>query len=88
LHRFFNCLLYCKGSGIIKEKEEILARDNYSYKKYQKELARKKKNEEKRQSKLNKKNIETKTHLTLSDGECASSAVDTQQASNENVTLA
>jgi uncharacterized protein YfcZ (UPF0381/DUF406 family) len=33
----------------------MLARDNYSYKKYQKELARKKKAEEKIQRKLNKK---------------------------------
>jgi len=32
-----------------------LARDNYSYKKYQKELARKKKAEEKKQRKLEKK---------------------------------
>jgi hypothetical protein len=32
-----------------------LARDNYSYKKYQKELARKKKAEEKRQRKLERK---------------------------------
>jgi len=32
-----------------------LARDNYSYKKYQKELAQKKKKEEKLQSKLEKK---------------------------------
>lgn len=32
-----------------------MARDNYSYKKYQKELARKKKAEEKRQRKLEKK---------------------------------
>jgi hypothetical protein len=33
----------------------MLARDNYSYKKYQKELARKKKAEEKKQRKLEKK---------------------------------
>ncbi len=32
-------------------------RDNYSYKKYQKELSRKKKAEEKRQKKLEKKAI-------------------------------
>ena len=32
-----------------------MARDNYSYKKYQKELARKKKAEEKKQRKLDKK---------------------------------
>jgi hypothetical protein len=36
-----------------------LARENYSFKKYQKELARKKKNEEKKQRKLEKKAIET-----------------------------
>ncbi|MBU4467249.1 MAG: hypothetical protein KKC39_00685 [Candidatus Omnitrophica bacterium] len=35
----------------------MLARDNYSYKKYQKELARKKKAEEKMQRKLEKKVI-------------------------------
>ncbi len=38
-----------------------MARDNYSYKKYQKELVRKKKNEEKRLSKLNKKNAPGQT---------------------------
>jgi hypothetical protein len=35
-----------------------LARDNYSYNKYQKELARKKKKEEKMQSRLDKKNAQ------------------------------
>ena len=34
-----------------------MSRDNYSYKKYQKELARKKKAEEKKQRKLEKKAI-------------------------------
>jgi len=38
-------------------KEGIVTRDNYSYKKYQKELARKKKAEEKKQRKLEKKAI-------------------------------
>ena len=33
-----------------------MARDNYSYKKYQRELAKKKKKEEKLQRKLDKKN--------------------------------
>ncbi len=37
--------------------EGMLARDNYSYKKYQKELAKKKKAEEKMQRKLDKKNL-------------------------------
>ena len=35
-----------------------MARDNYSYKKYQKELSRKKKAEEKKQRKLDKKALE------------------------------
>ena len=35
-----------------------MARENYSYKKYQKELARKKKAEEKKQRKLEKKALE------------------------------
>ena len=35
-----------------------MARDNYSYKKYQKELAKKKKAEEKKQRKLEKKEKE------------------------------
>lgn len=35
-----------------------MVRDNYSYKKYQKELARKKKAEEKKQRKLEKKATE------------------------------
>jgi len=35
-----------------------LQRENYSYKKYQKELAKKKKREEKLQSKLAKKNVQ------------------------------
>jgi len=37
-----------------------LARDNYSYKKYQRELAKKKKREEKIQRKLDKKNEQLK----------------------------
>lgn len=41
----------------------MLARDNYSYKKYQKELARKKKAEEKKQKKLDKKNMQAKADL-------------------------
>jgi len=36
-------------------KESAMMRENYSYKKYQKELAQKKKREEKLQSKLAKK---------------------------------
>ena len=42
-------------------KENILAKDNYSYKKRQKELAKKKEREEKLQNKLNKRNAQTKT---------------------------
>ena len=40
-----------------EKKEGKLARDNYSYRKYQKELAKKKKKEAKRQRKLDKKNL-------------------------------
>ena len=45
-----------------------MARDNYSYNKYQKELARKKKVEEKKQRKLEKKAMENKAHLGIKDG--------------------
>ncbi|NQT95207.1 MAG: hypothetical protein HQ572_02045, partial [Candidatus Omnitrophica bacterium] len=38
----------------------MLARDNYSYQKYQKELKKKKKKEEKMQRKLDKKNTQPK----------------------------
>ena len=51
-----------------------MARDNYSYKKYQKELAKKKKKDEKKQRKLDKKNIQAKA--------------DPDQASNDDVTVA
>ena len=64
-----------------------MARDNYSYKKYQKELAKKKKKEKKLQSKLDKKNAQAKGHLALSDGKCAASAANQEQASNEDVTV-
>lgn len=43
---------------IIVIKENIVTRDKYSYKKYQKELARKKKAEEKKQRKLEKKEMD------------------------------
>ena len=51
-----------------------MARDNYSYKKYQKELANKKKKEEKNQRKLDKKNMQAKA--------------DSEKASNEDVPVA
>jgi len=51
----------------------MLARDNYSYKKYQKELDRKKKTEEKKQRKLEKKALEA--------------APAPEQVSNDQVTL-
>jgi len=41
-----------------KIKEAVLARDNYSYIKHQKELAKKKKKEEKMQNKLARKNLQ------------------------------
>ncbi|MCX5666428.1 MAG: hypothetical protein NT036_05235 [Candidatus Omnitrophica bacterium] len=40
-------------------REDTLARDNYSYKKYARELAKKKKKEDKLQRKLDKKNAAT-----------------------------
>jgi hypothetical protein len=40
------------------KREDMLARVNYSYIKFQKELANKKKKEEKRQNKLKKKDIQ------------------------------
>ncbi len=43
----------------------MLAKDNYSYKKYQKELAKKKKTEEKKQRKLDKKNMQAETPPVL-----------------------
>ncbi len=39
-----------------RQKEGMLARDNYSYQKYKRELTKKKKKEEKMQRKLDKKN--------------------------------
>jgi hypothetical protein len=44
-------MVWCK----LVLKEDIVGRDNYSYNKFQKELARKKKVEEKKQRKLEKK---------------------------------
>lgn len=48
-----------------------MARDNYSYAKYQKELAKKKKREEKKQRKIDKKNMKVKA--------------DSEQTSNEEI---
>jgi len=47
-------MVWCK----LVLKESIVTRDNYSFKKHQKELARKKKAEEKKQRKLEKKAME------------------------------
>ncbi|MDD5072611.1 MAG: hypothetical protein PHO67_07475 [Candidatus Omnitrophica bacterium] len=51
-----------------------MARDNYSFKKYQREMANKKKKEEKRQHKLDKKAAEAKA--------------EPEKAPNEDVTVA
>ncbi|MBI5465307.1 hypothetical protein HY946_01720 [Candidatus Gottesmanbacteria bacterium] len=64
-----------------------MARDNYSYKKHLKELARKKKAEEKKQRKLEKKAIDTATHLALSDGKCAPCRGEPGQAPNDQAAL-
>jgi len=47
-------MVWCK----LVLKENIVSRDNYSFKKHQKELSRKKKAEEKKQRKLEKKAME------------------------------
>jgi len=64
-----------------------LTRDNYSYKKHQKELARKKKAEEKKQRKLEKKAMEDKEHLALSDGKCAPSRGESGQVPKTQAAL-
>ena len=55
---------------MVKAGKVIVARDNYSYKKYQRELTKKKKKEEKLLKKLNKK--------TAKDGEGIEVALDGQ----------
>ena len=52
-------------------------RDNYSFKKYQKELARKKKREEKLQNKLNKKNQQASAQNTGEAGSAPSPVEET-----------
>jgi hypothetical protein len=49
----------------------MLARDNYSYKKYARELAKKKKREEKLQRKLDKKNAKPDENTEQAGGEVA-----------------
>lgn len=44
-------------------KEDVLARNNYSYQKRQRELAKKKKKEEKRQNKLARKNARAEADI-------------------------
>ncbi|MDP3789537.1 MAG: hypothetical protein Q8R48_03960 [Candidatus Omnitrophota bacterium] len=51
----FPWLKACLPAG----REYILAKDNYSYKKYARELAKKKKKEEKAQRRLDKKNTQS-----------------------------
>ncbi|MFA6142673.1 MAG: hypothetical protein WC738_05220 [Candidatus Omnitrophota bacterium] len=53
-----------------------MARDNYSYQKYKRELAKKKKKEEKMQRKLDKKNAQSGENLgQVSTGDVAESPV-------------
>jgi len=59
----------------------MLARDNYSYRKRQRELAKKKKKEEKRQRKLDRKNIQSK------GGEAQPSNENPEQGSDGNAAL-
>ncbi len=49
-----------------------MARDNYSFKKHQRELASKKKAEEKRQRKLDKKTLDVKPEFEQGSGEVVS----------------
>jgi len=46
------------------KKEGLLARENYSFKKYKKEQVRKKKQEEKRQRRLEKKTVQPESAQT------------------------
>ena len=64
-----------------------MTRDNYSFKKHQKELTRKKKAEEKKQRKLEKKAMEDKGPLALSDGNCAPEGGDSGQVSGEDASV-
>jgi len=64
-----------------------LAPDNYSYKKHQKELAQKKKREEKLKSKLEKKNMQAKEQPALADGNGVLPAADSGQALNDDVNI-
>jgi len=66
VHRYLFSLRFVAFRDIIVNsgfstdlKEGRLARDNYSYKKYARELAKKKKKEEKLQRKLDKKNVKS-----------------------------
>jgi len=61
-----------------------MARENYSFKKHQKELANKKKREEKRLNKLNK-SIEAKAQLALTGEKSAETGVNPGQASDDGV---
>ena len=59
-----------------------MGRDNYSYKKYQKELAKKKKVEEKKQRKLDKKTMEA---APQADGNGGPSGAVPEQVPNDQV---
>lgn len=65
-----------------------MAQDNYSYKKYQKELAQKKKREAKIQRKLDKKNIQVKEVVVLPDGGSAVSLEGSKGASDDTGVVA
>ncbi len=62
----------------------MLARDNYSYKKYQKELAKKKKKEEKEQRR-HAASAEAPRPIGMPSAPL--SAADSEQACNEDVTV-
>jgi len=61
-----------------------LARDNYSYKKYQRELSKKKKKEEKMQRKIDKKNAQPEETTSQVTGDLAANAPKEQPLNGNN----
>ena len=74
-------IMGCPARDGPRKKEDMLARNNYSYQKRLKELAKQKKQEENRQRKLARKNIQAK------DSEAQVSNGDSEESSDENAAL-
>ncbi|MCX5679606.1 MAG: hypothetical protein NTZ95_02930 [Candidatus Omnitrophica bacterium] len=62
-----------------------MARDNYSYKKYQRELTKKKKKEEKMQRKLDKKNLANGSPDGVSGESAAPNPIETLNVQDNKV---